>query len=237
MHDIAQAVGETTARIAAAERRFGRRPGSVALIAVSKTRPVTDIRTAMAAGLHRFGESYVSEALAKIEALAEQGLEWHFIGPVQSNKTRAIASRFDWVHGIDRLKIARRLNDQRPAACPPLNVCIQVNVSGEPGKSGVAPQAAAAIAEAVARLPRLRLRGLMTIPAPGGDFATQRLAFRQLRELQAMLRARGLALDTLSMGMTADLEAAIAEGATLVRIGTGLFGERGGRRHDSGASG
>jgi PLP dependent protein len=186
------------------------------------------VRQAHAAGQRAFGENYVQEALAKIEALADlrAQLEWHLIGPLQSNKTREVAAAFDWVHTIDRLKIAQRLSEQRPASLPPLQVCLQVNVSGQASKSGVAPADLAPLAHAVAALPRLALRGLMSIPAPADGFEAQRAPHRQLRELLDSLRREGLALDTLSMGMSADLEAAVAEGATLVRIGSAVFGER-----------
>ena len=179
-------------------------------------------------GLHRFGENYVQEALDKIAALADlrAELEWHLIGPLQSNKTRVVAETFDWVHSVDRLKIAQRLSEQRPEALPPLNVCLQVNISGEASKSGLAPREVASVAHAVAKLPRLRLRGLMAIPEPAGDFAAQRAPHRALNELLQALRADGLQLDTLSIGMSADLEAAVAEGATIVRIGTAIFGTR-----------
>lgn len=226
MQDIAEGVRATLARIAAAERRFGRPAGSVALVAVSKTRPVEDIRAALEAGQRRFGESYVGEAIAKIDALAGEPIEWHFVGPVQSNKTSAVARHFDWVHGIDRLKIARRLSEQRPDDREPLNACIQVNIGGEPGKSGVAPDRTAELLDAAADLPGLRVRGLMAIPPLTDDFEAQRAAFRTLRELREALADCGPTLDTLSMGMTGDLEAAIAEGATVVRIGTGIFGPR-----------
>ncbi len=206
--------------------QYGRDPGEVAILAVSKRFPVSDIQAAVAAGQQRFGESYLSEALAKQERLASLGLEWHFIGPLQSNKTRRIAERFDWVHSVDRLKLARRLSEQRPAGLRPLNVCIQVNVSGEATKSGCEPAAVTGLAHAVAELPGLRLRGLMTLPAPSRDFAEQRRAFARLRGLREALMAQGLALDTLSMGMSGDMEAAIAEGSTLLRIGSGIFGPR-----------
>ncbi|WP_459625559.1 YggS family pyridoxal phosphate-dependent enzyme, partial [Burkholderia sp. 3C] len=185
-------------------------------------------RDAHAAGQRAFGENYVQESLDKIAALAalRDTLEWHFIGPLQSNKTRPVAEQFDWVHSVDRLKIAQRLAEQRPAHLPPLNVCVQVNVSGEASKSGVEPAEAAALARAVAALPSLRLRGLMAIPEPAGDLDTQRAPHRRLRELFDTLNAGGLALDTLSMGMSADLEAAVLEGATLVRVGTAIFGAR-----------
>jgi pyridoxal phosphate enzyme (YggS family) len=200
----------------------------VTLVAVSKTCPADAVREAVAAGQRDFGENYVQEAIAKIAALDDlrAGIAWHLIGPLQSNKTRDVAAHFDWVHSIDRLKLAQRLSEQRPAQLPPLQVCLQVNISGEPSKSGVAPGEALALAHAVAALPRLRLRGLMSIPEPAPDFASQRAPHRALRELMATLVADGLALDTLSMGMSADLEAAIAEGATQVRIGTAIFGAR-----------
>ncbi len=195
-------------------------------MAVSKTWPAAAVREAAAAGQRAFGENYVQEGCAKAEALAELGLEWHFIGPLQSNKTRLVASYFDWVHSVDRLKIAERLSAQRDIHRPPLNVCIQVNVSGEASKSGVAPADVAALARAVAGLPRLRLRGLMCIPEPTQDPTVLAARFGVLRELGASLVDEGLALDTLSMGMSHDLEAAIAAGATMVRVGTAIFGER-----------
>jgi pyridoxal phosphate enzyme (YggS family) len=184
------------------------------------------VRGLAACGQREFGENYLQEALAKQAALADLPLVWHFIGPIQSNKTRAIAERFAWVHGIDRLKVAERLSAQRPPGLPPIEACIEVNVSGEASKGGVDAAALPALADAVARLPGLRLRGLMAIPAPTPDAAAQRAAFRRVRELFDDLRARGHALDTLSMGMSADLEAAILEGATIVRVGTALFGVR-----------
>ncbi len=214
------------ARIDAAARRSGRDPGSIRLLAVSKTWPAAQVRAAAAAGQRAFGENYVQEGVDKIGELAALGLEWHFIGPLQSNKTRPVAEHFDWVHSIDRLKIAERLAGQRPAGMAPLDVCLQVNVSGEATKSGCAPAEAAALARAIAALPKLRLRGLMAIPEPVEDFEAQRRPFRQLRELYERLRADGLPLDTLSMGMSHDIEAAIAEGATMVRVGTAIFGER-----------
>jgi hypothetical protein len=196
------------------------------LVAVSKTHPAEMVRAAAAAGQRDFGENYVQEALAKIAALSDLPLAWHFIGPIQSNKTRAIAESFHWVHSVDREKIAVRLSDARPAHLPPLNVCIEVNVSGEASKSGVAPEELAALAKHVSSLPRLALRGLMAIPEPTPDAELQRRRFRMLRELKDALVGEGLALDTLSMGMSADLETAIAEGATMVRVGTAIFGER-----------
>ena len=213
-------------RIARAAARFGRDPASIRLIAVSKTRPAADLRAAFAAGQRAFGESYLQEALEKQEALGDLPIEWHFIGTVQSNKTRSIAGHFAWVHSVADLKHARRLSDQRPSDLPPLNLCLQVNISGEASKGGIAPDALPELARAVAALPRVTLRGLMAVPAPGDGEAEQRIPFRRLHDLQQALIAEGLALDTLSMGMTDDLEAAIAEGATLVRIGTAVFGPR-----------
>lgn len=199
---------------------------SVALLAVSKTFPADAVREAYAAGQRAFGENYLQEALQKIGALRDLPLEWHFIGPIQSNKTRDIAENFAWVHGVDRLKIAQRLSEQRPDTLPPLNFCLQVNVSGEDSKSGVSPQEVEALALQVATLPRLKLRGLMAIPAPADDPAQQRKPFAQMRELLETLNTHGLQLDTLSMGMSHDFPAAIAEGATMVRIGTAIFGKR-----------
>jgi pyridoxal phosphate enzyme (YggS family) len=221
--DNLQAVNE---RIAGAARAAGREPAAVALLAVSKTHAPALIEEAFGAGQRAFGENYVQEALDKMAALAHLAIEWHLVGPLQSNKTRAAAERFQWVHTLDREKIARRLSEQRPQAMPPLDVLVQVNVSGEASKSGVVPREAAALAKAVAALPRLRLRGLMTVPEPTDDERLQRARFREVRELYESLRREGLALDTLSMGMTADMEAAIAEGSTMVRIGTAIFGER-----------
>ena len=214
------------ARIAAAARAAGRDEKDISLLAVSKTWPAGHVREAAAAGQRAFGENYVQEGVAKVAELAPLGLEWHFIGPLQSNKTRPVAEHFDWVHSIERMKIAERLSEQRPAGVPPLNVCLQVNVSGEASKSGCAPAEAVALAKAIAALPNLRLRGLMCIPEPVEDVEAQRQPFRQLRELYEQLRGDGLPLDTLSMGMSHDIEAAIAEGATMVRVGTAIFGER-----------
>ncbi|WP_449370219.1 YggS family pyridoxal phosphate-dependent enzyme [Thiomonas sp.] len=219
-------------RIAQAAAACGRDPRSVTLLAVSKTFPAEDIARAAALGQIDFGENYVQEAVDKIAALRADwpALQWHFIGPLQSNKTREVAARFDWVHGIDRLKLAQRLSDQRPADLPPLQVCIQVNVDEETSKSGVPAQDASALAAAVAALPRLRLRGLMCIPAPRRGLAAQREPFARLRRLRDAIAAEhGLRLDTLSMGMSADLEAAILEGATIVRVGTAIFGARSAR--------
>jgi len=227
MANIQANLQQVRQRIAEAESRFGRAAGSVRLLAVSKTRPAEDLLAAVAAGQTHFGESYLQEALEKITALADPALEWHFIGPIQANKTRKLAEHFDWVHSIDRLKIAQRLGEQRPQDLPPLQVCLQVNISGEASKSGVTPAQLPDLARAVAALPGLRLRGLMAIPAPEPDFDRQRATFRGVRELFERLQQTGLPLDTLSMGMSGDMEAAIAEGATMVRIGTDIFGQRG----------
>ncbi|MFN3297856.1 YggS family pyridoxal phosphate-dependent enzyme [Caldimonas sp.] len=228
MATIARNIQQVRDRIAAACAGAQRDVQSVTLLAVSKTFGAQAVREALAAGQHRFGENYVQEALEKMAALADvrARLEWHLIGPLQSNKTRAVAEHFDWVHTVDRLKIAQRLSDQRPAHLPPLQVCLQVNISGEASKSGLAPAEVGALAREVAALPRLRLRGLMAIPEPAGDRDAQRRPHRALRELLDSLRAQGLDLDTLSMGMSADLEAAIDEGATIVRVGTAIFGAR-----------
>lgn len=227
MDTITTRLQQVLARIRQAESDSGRPPGSVKLLAVSKTWPVASLREALGAGQRAFGENYLQEALGKIAALADEPIEWHYIGAIQSNKTRDLASRFDWVHGVERVKIARRLSEQRPAGLPPLNICLQVNISREASKSGVMPEEALAVAREIATLPNLRLRGLMAIPAAATEFEQQRALFRQVRELQERLIAAGLALDTLSMGMSGDLEAAIAEGATLVRIGSAIFGQRG----------
>jgi pyridoxal phosphate enzyme (YggS family) len=214
------------ARIAAAALAAGRNPDSVTLIAASKAQSADIVRAAATAGVTDFGENYVQEAVAKMDQLREPPLRWHHIGTIQANKTRIIAERFDWVHGIDRLPVARRLSEQRPFHAPPLDVCIQVSLVPEPGKSGIPAQGLAELAAQVADLPRLRLRGLMCLPPPQRDIAAQRALFARLRQLLGELNAHGLALDTLSMGMSADFEAAIAEGATQVRIGTALFGAR-----------
>lgn len=228
MATISQNIQQVRERIAAACARAGRPVESVTLLAVSKTFDADCVRQAHAAGLTRFGENYVQEAVHKIEALGDlrDRLEWHLIGPLQSNKTRVVAERFDWVHSVDRPKIAERLSAQRPEGLPPLQVCLQVNISGEATKSGLAPHEVSEVAHAVARLPGLRLRGLMAIPEPTGDLEAQRRPHRALRELWQRLREEGLPLDTLSMGMSQDLEAAILEGATLVRVGTAIFGRR-----------
>ena len=208
----------------------GRNPQDIVLLAVSKTFGADAVIAAAQAGQRAFGENYVQEAVDKIAAVRQAApglaLEWHFIGPLQSNKTKPVAEHFDWVHALDREKIAQRLSDQRPSDLPPLNICLQVNVSGEASKSGVAPADLPALAQAVVALPNLRLRGLMAIPEPAATLAAQREPFAQLRKLQEQLRAEGIETDTLSMGMSADMQAAILEGASIVRIGTAIFGKR-----------
>jgi PLP dependent protein len=213
-------------RIAAAARAAGRNVQSVTLLAVSKAQPANSVRTIAALGVRDIGESYVQEALEKIEALRDLSLTWHFIGRLQANKTRAVAGAFDWVHGVDRLKIAERLSEQRPFHAPPLKICLQVNIGGESSKGGVIPAELRELAAAVAVLPRLELRGLMCIPPDEDDPGRQRQWFAAMRRTLEELNAAGASLDTLSMGMSGDFEAAILEGATLVRIGTALFGER-----------
>jgi len=229
MSSVAAKLQQVRTRIATACETSQRPVQSVTLLAVTKTFGPQAVRDAHAAGQRAFGENYVQEALDKMQSLADLSgsIEWHLIGPLQSNKTRVVAASFDWVHSIDRLKIAERLSAQRGAELPPLQVCLQVNISGEASKSGVAPAEVGPLAQAVAALPRLRLRGLMAVPEPPGDFAAQRAPHRALARLLSDLNASGLALDTLSMGMSADLEAAIAEGATIVRVGSAIFGERG----------
>lgn len=226
LHSLEARLQTVQQRIDDAIATYGRAPGSVTLLAVSKTRSSGELRALATAGVQRFGENYLQEALDKIAALQDLELEWHFIGPIQSNKTRPIAEHFDWVHSVDRLKLARRLSDQRPAHLPPLNICLQVNVSGEESKSGITLEELPSLALEAASLPRIRLRGLMAIPAPAEELEAQRRPFRLMRQALETLNASGLELDTLSMGMSNDLEAAIAEGATLVRIGTALFGPR-----------
>jgi pyridoxal phosphate enzyme (YggS family) len=228
MQTIDERLQHVKGRLSQACASVGRSVDDLTLLAVSKFQDAQAVREAVHAGQRAFGENYVQEGLQKIEALREfrDRLQWHLIGPLQSNKTRAVAEAFDWVQTVDRLKIAQRLSEQRPAGLPPLNVLLQVNVDGEASKSGVSPQELPALAQAVASLPRLRLRGLMSIPLPVEGLEAQRRPHRELRRLHEMLRAQGLALDTLSMGMSADLEAAVAEGATLVRVGTAIFGER-----------
>lgn len=228
MSPIPQNLQAITATIVAAAQESGRAPDTVQLLAVSKTFGPEAVLEAVQAGQRAFGENYLQEALDKIAALSAQPaqLEWHFIGPIQSNKTRPIAEHFDWVHTVEREKVAQRLSEQRPAGMAPLQICLQVNISGEASKSGVAPEEVAALAHKVAALPNLTLRGLMAIPEPAVEFDLQRAAFARLRTLYEQLRADGLALDTLSMGMSADLRAAVFEGATIVRVGSAIFGAR-----------
>jgi pyridoxal phosphate enzyme (YggS family) len=223
---IADALDKVRNRIALAAHAANRDPADITLVAVSKTKPVALVRDALDHGQRDFGENYLQDALAKIDALTEREPLWHFIGDIQSNKTRDIASNFSWAHAIDRFKIARRLSDQRPEGYAPLNLCIQVNIDGEASKSGIAPSDVAELADQIVELEHVKLRGLMTIPAPSTDEASQRKPFAALRELMQRLNDRGHDLDTLSMGMSADLEAAIAEGATHVRVGTDIFGAR-----------
>ena len=225
MSTIADRLVHVQTRITQAAQAAGRDPANIKLLAVSKTLSIAELEAALAAGQTAFGESYLQDALPKIEHIGDQA-EWHFIGPIQSNKTRQIAVHFNWVHSVDRIKIAQRLSEQRPRELPPLNICLQVNTSGEAAKAGIPPADTQALAEAVSKLPHLRLRGLMTIPAQDQDPARQRQPFRQLRSLFEQLNAGDFSLDTLSMGMSDDLEAAIAEGSTLVRVGTAIFGPR-----------
>jgi pyridoxal phosphate enzyme (YggS family) len=213
-------------RIDYAIQEYARPAGSVQLLAVSKTRPAEDIREAYSAGQHRFGENYLQDAVDKIEQLQDIDVEWHFIGRVQSNKTRLIAENFHWVHSVDTLKHALRLNQQRPNKLPPLNICLQINVDAEESKGGTTLQQSVELVEEIQQLPRLHLRGLMTLPAPATGLEEQRRPFRMLRELRDRIATPQLPLETLSMGMSADLEAAIAEGATMVRVGTAIFGPR-----------
>lgn len=226
MTDISTRLEAVRTRVSLAAKQYGRASKSVTLLAVSKTKPVSAIREAAAAGQTHFGENYLQEALDKISALSDLDLVWHFIGPIQSNKTHDIAASFDWVHSVDRMKIARRLSDQRPDTLPRLNICLQINIDNEPSKSGITPAQLPQLAAEVARLPRLQLRGLMVIPAPVSNVEQQRKAFHQLSALLQALNKSGFDLDTLSMGMSSDMEAAIAEGATIVRIGTDIFGTR-----------
>ena len=223
---IADNITRVRAQIEAVCRAAGREPSSVQLLAVSKTWGGDAVRQAHAAGQTAFGENYIQEAVDKITALRDLPLEWHCIGPIQSNKTRLVAEHFDWVHSVDRLKIAQRLSEQRPAELPPLQVCIQVNVDGGENKSGVSPEELPALAQAVNALPRMRLRGIMTIPEPAETDEQMRAVHAQAKALYEALRQQGLPLDTLSMGMSADMAAAIAEGSTLVRVGTAIFGQR-----------
>lgn len=227
MNPIQAHLDQVHARIRQAALDCGRDPAGIRLVAVSKTRPAEDIAAAYVCGQRAFGENYLQEAEDKIAALSELDIEWHYIGQIQSNKTRPIAELFDWVHGLASAKHARRLNDQRPGESPPLQVCLQVNLSGEASKGGVSEDEATALARAVAELPRLQLRGLMTLPAPSEDPAEQRAVFARLAALKDRINAEaGLQMDSLSMGMSGDLEAAICAGATLVRIGTAVFGPR-----------
>ena len=223
---IADNLHQVRARIAQACFSAGRSQNGVSLLAVSKTFGPDAVRAAHAAGQTAFGENYIQEAVEKIALLADLPLEWHCIGPIQSNKTRLVATHFDWAHTVDRLKIAQRLSEQRPADLPPLNVCIQVNVDGGPTKAGVPPHEALALAQAVAALPHLRLRGLMTIPEPAPDFVAACAVHMRAKGLFDALNAVGLGLDTLSMGMSSDLDAAVASGSTMVRVGTAIFGGR-----------
>jgi len=224
--NLPERIAAVRSRIRKAAERSGRDVDSVTLLAVSKTHPAELIRTATADGIEHFGESYVKEALPKIETLRGLELTWHFIGALQANKTRPVAENFAWVHGLDRLRVAERLSEQRPAHSPPLNVCLQVNIGGEGTKGGVAPAELPELAAAVAALPGLKLRGLMCLPPPEEEESRQRRWFEETARLLATLRVPGTTLDTLSMGMSADLEAAIAAGATIVRIGTAIFGPR-----------
>ena len=226
MNDIPKRLQSVTGRIRKAAIAAGRQPADVALLAVSKTRPVDDVRIAYAAGQRRFGENYLQDALPKIRALADTDIEWHFIGRLQSNKAAEVSRHFAWVHGLDQLRHAERLSDRRPGGMPPLEVCLQVNLSGEASKGGIVADALPELARAVARLPNLRLRGLMTMPDPDSPTELQRQTFARLHELLTDLRGQRLTLDTLSMGMSGDMEDAIAEGATIVRIGTDIFGAR-----------
>jgi pyridoxal phosphate enzyme (YggS family) len=226
METIAKNLKDTLKRIHAAEQKYGRQSGSVSLLAVSKAHDLNRIRDAIAAGQREFGENYLQEAIPKIQALREERLIWHFIGPVQSNKCRQISENFDWAHSVDRLKVAVKLSETRPAEMPRLNVCIQVNISAEPSKAGISPDQVTEFAHKIAFLPGLRLRGLMVIPATYTDFVAQQQPFAATSKLLRSLNDQGLALDTLSMGMSDDLEAAIAEGSTMVRVGTAIFGAR-----------
>jgi PLP dependent protein len=224
LQNLTEPVGNIRTRITRAAQSAGRDPGTVTLVAVTKGKSAGLIAAAATAGVTDFGENYLKEALPKLDELARLDVTWHFIGQLQSNKTRVVAERFDWVHSVDRLAVARRLSEQRPFHAPPLNLCLQVQLVPEPGKGGVEPEDLPALAAAVATLPQVR--GLMCVPPPLEDEAAMRVLFARLRTLQERLNAQGLALDTLSMGMSGDFEAAIAEGATMVRIGTALFGPR-----------
>jgi pyridoxal phosphate enzyme (YggS family) len=223
---ISANIAKVSREVSTAADRYGRAPGDIRIVAVSKTRPADEVRAAAACGIVDFGENYLQEAIDKIEACSDLKLCWHFIGPLQSNKTRPVAEHFDWVHSIDREKLLRRLNDQRPEDRGPLNVCIQVNISAEDSKAGVLPSELEPLLAVAAAQPRLALRGLMAIPAPAAEFAAQRAPLDALADLLAQARARYPSLDTLSMGMSADLEAAVAAGSTMLRIGTAIFGPR-----------
>lgn len=223
---ITKNINSILKQISEAEKKYSRQPGSVQLLAVSKTRPIEDVRAAFSENQLHFGENYLQDALPKIADISDSTIVWHFIGPIQSNKTRQITENFDWVHGIERLKIAQRLSEQRDPSIKPLNVCIQVNTSNEKSKSGVSVEDTLELAKSIQLLPNIHLRGLMTIPASTPDFEQQRQPFRLLHELKDELQSQGIELDTLSMGMTNDMEAAIAEGSTIVRIGTAIFGPR-----------
>lgn len=223
---IAESLSLVRQRIRNAEQRFDREPGSVALLAVSKTKPLSAVQLALEAGQHLFGENYVNEGVEKIVALGTHEGEWHFIGALQSNKTKLVAEHYHWMHSVDRLKIAQRLSEQRPAHLPPLNLCLQLNLDQQASKSGLDAHELLPLADQVAALPNIRLRGVMSIPEPRETFEAQRDAFAKVRELYETLQQRHEGVDTLSMGMTGDLEAAIAEGATIVRIGTAIFGAR-----------
>jgi pyridoxal phosphate enzyme (YggS family) len=227
MNEIPQRLAAVRARIRAAALACGRDPQAIGLLAVSKTRPVEDVRAALRAGQSAFGENYLQEALVKVQALADEPIEWHFIGRIQGNKAKEIALHFAWVHGLDSLRHAQLLSRHRAPEMPPLQVCLQVNLSGEQSKGGVMPQDLGDLARATGELPGIELRGLMTMPDPNSSVAEQRDVFAALRRLRAELYASGLQLDTLSMGMSADMELAIAEGSTMVRIGTDIFGPRG----------
>jgi len=226
MQNIDKNLAKVRRQIDHSASQYGRDTGTISLLAVSKKKPASDLRSAYECGQHDFGENYLQEAQDKMLELADLDIVWHFIGPVQSNKTRALAESFDWVHCVDRQKIAQRLSDQRPDSMPPLNVCIQVNIDLEKSKSGVAPGDIISLAEQIHKLPQIRLRGLMAIPAQTPDFEFQRRPFAKLKQALGDLQQRGMDCDTLSMGMSYDMQAAIAEGSTLVRIGTAIFGER-----------
>ncbi len=225
-NNISVALAQIRQKISAAEQRFNREPGSVQLLAVSKTKPLCDIQTAIDCGQMCFAENYLQESVEKINKLNNAQLEWHFIGSIQSNKTREIAQHFQWVHTVDRVKIARRLNEMRPSHLAPLNICLQVNISGEASKSGIEPQQLKQLAADCSSLSNIKLRGLMAMPAPASDFDKQRLPFQKMQQLLTELQSDYPEMDTLSMGTSDDLQAAIAEGATMIRIGTSIFGAR-----------